>query len=833
MLSDSNIQELYYRLIRLSIAQYLALDDNAPNLSKAEISKLIMLASALSLEESNADIALSYDVCSRLIEIYGATYEHVALATDVILSRIGNFPGRELLRSKFESSLEHRVPFPLAVERIAREAENSIEENIVLTDFQYKLYSALAEEKALSVSAPTSAGKSFVLSLDLARRLRSGKRPFIIYVVPTRALVTEVVGRIRNTLRTETISDIAVRTAPFQIEDAESYRGVVYVLTQERLLRLLSWATDGFPVTSLIIDEAHELEKGKRGILLQNAIDITIRKFPSVAVLFASPLIKNPGYLLSVFQLQASGRYFVEEVSPVAQNVLLVSPVTGKPSRVKIEQIVGKNVVAAGTTTLSFKIRDALATQKARFAAEICKENESVIVFADNPDDAEETALQLVDCLPNYELTAELRAFIKFIESEIHAEHPLVECLKGGVGFHYGQMPSIVRAGIERFFRTGQIRYLCSTSTLLQGVNLPAKHIVILNPHLGEEGMGRADFRNLAGRAGRLLEEFHGNVWCLRPGQWDVKSYEGDSLQTIRGAMDTVMEDGGALIGTIFEGLETGEKSELADAAMSRLYHQVHDSGAEVTYAAYLNEKNEEILRENIQRIEELFVDVPSEILDLHRSLRPDYIQELFSLILRQENLNNLILINPHEPGGKARMELALSLINQAFSIQMVDKYFNWVSGTSHKWVWGAPIGEMLSERVSYVRRNKPDARASPEIRKLLKLIETEIRYKMVKFFALYEDLCRCAFAKKGLQEPNIAPYHVYLEFGASDPGPLNLMALGLSRFTALRLGKIVAWTNDRNSEEYLYAILQRVSMSSLPEPCKYELKEILSQLPD
>jgi len=820
--------QLYERLVQLTAIRNLKIKQNVVPLTRNEISRLLFLASSLSLSAESDDASTGYDICSRIIELYADDVEYVAPLADVILSRMGNFPGRSLLRKKYKVAEMGKVPHPLALERLARESENSVDEDLLLTDFQFKLYSALAEDKVLSVSAPTSAGKSFVLNLDLIRRLESESSPLIIYVVPTRALVSEVVDRIRGTLQAKAIEKIAVRTAPFPLENSERYRGAVYVLTQERLLRLLSWVTNDTPPTALIIDEAHELEKGKRGILLQNAVDIMIAKFPGIAVLFACPLIKNPGYLLDVFHLHKDGHYFVEEVSPVSQNIMLVSPINGEPNSAKIEQYLRGEIIQVGTATLSFNFRGSIAEQKARFAAEICCEDESVIIFADDPNDAEDTASTIASFTSEYEASPELTSFMKFISTEIHPEHPLIECLKKGVGFHYGHMPSIVRSNVERFFKQGQIKYLCSTSTLLQGVNLPAKHIVILNPRLGGDGMRRADFRNLAGCAGRLLEEFHGQVWCLRPGDWEIASYQGENLQEIQSAMDTVMNNGGVLIGSILEGLDVGDKTDLADAAMSRLFYQVKDSGAEATFASYVNDQNEELLRNNISRLENFQLKVPSKILEMHRSLRPDQLEALLDLILQNDNLENLILTNPHEAGGKGRMVLALSLINNAFEVDMNSKYFNWVSTTAHKWVWGTSIGELLQERVNFIRRKKPNAKASPEIRKLLKLIETEIRYKLVKYFSAFEDLCKWAFTYRGLPEPVMAPYHVYLEFGASEPGPLNLMALGLSRFTALKLAKLVPWPNDRTPEDYLKLIESRISMQALPAPCRQELKEIM-----
>ena len=63
------------------------------------------------------------------------------------------------------------------------------------------------------------------------------------------------------------------------------------------------------------------------------------------------------------------------------------------------------------------------------------------------------------------------------------------------------------------------------TSTLLEGVNLPAKNIFILNNAIGLSKFSDIDFWNLAGRAGRLSKELSGNIICVRASnkknRWD------------------------------------------------------------------------------------------------------------------------------------------------------------------------------------------------------------------------------------------------------------------------------------------------------------------------
>lgn len=822
---------IFEKLLKKNISRYLNFTDSDDlSFSDFELRLLVSNASILSLSERDEEISLAYEICSRLIELFGEKNKFILNASDIILSRIGNFPGRSLLRSKFFKESHPTAPFSLSLERLARESENSLGEHGLLTDFQYKLYESLGVEKSLSVSAPTSAGKSYILNLDMVRRLDNESNACIVYIVPTRALVSEVVSRVRGTLRAESIQEIAVRTAPFPVQDKDKHKGVVYILTQERLLRLLSLSDQGVNITTLIVDEAHELQKGKRGILLQNSIDLATKKFSNCSLFFASPLIKNPGYLLEIFKRSKSGRYFTEEISPVSQNIILVSEVNRKKDMVHIQLLGKDSLIFLGISKVSFPFRGAKNEQKARFALEICNEDESVIIFADDSSSAEECAISIASAKKDFPVSDEIKDFMNFIKSEIHAEYPLISCLRKGVAFHYGNMPSIVRSGVERLFKEGKIRYLCSTSTLLQGVNLPAKHIVIENPHLGSDAMGRADFRNLAGRAGRLLKEFHGNVWCLRPGSWEDECYQGDNLQEIKSAMERVMEDGGSIIRGIADGLEIKNNQELADSAYSRLYHEVVETGKEDTFTNYQNEKNNDTLRENISHMENLKINIPIEILEAHRSLRPDLLQNLYEILLNDRHIKNSILIKPREAGGKAGMEYAFSQINVAFKITMPDKYFNWISTTAHKWVWGTPVGEMLSEAVSFERKRKPESNASPIIRGLLKLIETEVRYKLVKYFAAYEDLLKLVLQQRNLEgADNIAPYHIYLEFGASDPVSLNLMALGLSRFTAIKLKIAINWSNEKEPEDYLAKIeALKIKNLSLPSLCKQELYDLL-----
>ncbi|WP_077342863.1 DEAD/DEAH box helicase [Pseudocolwellia agarivorans] len=832
-----NMEPLIEKLEIVSIQHQLSNihADNISILNEKDIRSLLGGASILSLSTEPEEKSLAYEIVSRLLEITDGKDHKVTNAAEVVLSRLGNFPSRKLLRNRHNSS-EEDLPVFLKMECITREIENTIfinehEDNVIqLTDFQYEFYESLKKEKNLSISAPTSAGKSFVLGLDLVRKFKSGKDNSIVYVVPTRALISEVSLRVRKSLKENELEEVIVRTAPFPVSKKHIRTGVIYVLTQERLMSYLNADEAESPfISALIVDEAHEVQKGKRGILLQNTVELVIRKFPNCDVLFASPLIKNPGYFLSLFDKVETGKFFTETISPVSQNILLLSEIAKKPSLINIQLLASKCTVNIGDLNLGFRFRDAKPLQKASLAKAIVKKNESVIIFANGPTDAENVANKLSEINNDFIVTHEVQLFIDFLIKDIHPDYALIKCLRGGVGFHYGKMPSIVRTGIEHLFKTQKISFICSTSTLLQGVNLPAKHIIIENPQSGVGvPMSRSDFQNLSGRAGRLLHEFHGNIWCLRPDTWTEPSYQGEKLQEVTAALDTVMKDGGLLIQDLLnDNLENDKRQGEAEIALGKLYHDIHFSDLS-TVDKYQSEENKEALDQTIEQLTNLEITVDKNILERHKAIRPDHLQNLYDVLTELESLEDYMLIAPFYSEAKDKMGNAFQLIIYCFDLRISEQYKNWIIYLAQEWIWGKKLGSVLVNRVEFIQERDPNKSTSSIIRDTLGVLEEQVRFQLVKYFSAYIDVLKLVLLEKGKDPDDISiePYHVYLEFGSFKPEALSLMALGLSRFTALYLVGKFATSDDPEIEEYL-GLLKTMNIDAIDMPalCREEIR--------
>jgi helicase len=89
----------------------------------------------------------------------------------------------------------------------------------------------------------------------------------------------------------------------------------------------------------------------------------------------------------------------------------------------------------------------------------------------------------------------------------------LIQALGHGVGFHNADLTSVQRNIVEQAFGNKEIRVLVSTTTLAMGVNLPADTVYletvkyVAGEYDGRPSLvpiSRAEFENMAGRAGRL-----------------------------------------------------------------------------------------------------------------------------------------------------------------------------------------------------------------------------------------------------------------------------------------------------------------------------------------
>ena len=141
------------------------------------------------------------------------------------------------------------------------------------------------------------------------------------------------------------------------------------------------------------------------------------------------------------------------------------------------------------------------------------------IIYLNRPRDIEKLALRLKD--RSNITNSKIEEIIFTISEFVHPEYKLIDCLKKGIVYHHGGMPEIIRLYVENLFSTHEfLQYIVTSSTLLEGVNIPAEKIFLFSLKKGKGYLSKSNFKNLIGRVNRFSEIFNdksGNLNLLEP----------------------------------------------------------------------------------------------------------------------------------------------------------------------------------------------------------------------------------------------------------------------------------------------------------------------------
>jgi hypothetical protein len=141
--------------------------------------------------------------------------------------------------------------------------------------------------------------------------------------------------------------------------------------------------------------------------------------------------------------------------------------------------------------------------------------NTQNIIYCSGTDKAVGFAREFAEDKPQSD-DKDLLTLAQDIKNEVHGDYYLADVISKGVAYHIGYLPATIRMRIEELFRKGLIHTMFCTSTLVEGVNLPADNLFITHYKNGLAKMTSVDFKNLIGRVGRIEYNLYGNVFLVR-----------------------------------------------------------------------------------------------------------------------------------------------------------------------------------------------------------------------------------------------------------------------------------------------------------------------------
>lgn len=490
-ISGTNFKDIYKDLL---------LENQLEDYNVNELKKAFSVALALINFGDNVCEKLGY----RIILMYANKYKDYVPLYDYAISK-------------------NYVPICKLIERIMKDKIkddnfNSLFLSAYLENFKdNELYLSQGQKEIINftkktadnyvVIAPTSYGKSEIM----IRLIKNNLNKKVCILVPTKALIAQTKKRIINQLKDNRYHKIIVH--PDMYDKEENF---IAVLTQERLLRLLK-KNPNLYLDTILVDEAHNLlESGERAQLLAYTLIISKKRNEEVDIKYFTPFLVNANninipYLnnslesIKVHEAIKIERYYYIESNNKSTNISLYDQFFDEFYNVKTL----KNIDDIGVVKLFEGNKNILYLNKTRSLEEVADNLSKSNKLIENDD--------------------EITDMCKSIEEFLHKDYKLIRCLKHGIVYHHGSVPDIVRLYIEDIFRNNKnIKYIVTSSTLLEGVNIPAEKLFMLQEKKGKSNLSASQFRNLVGRVGRFSEIFNEgkeDLKLLEPNIYIIKGH--------------------------------------------------------------------------------------------------------------------------------------------------------------------------------------------------------------------------------------------------------------------------------------------------------------------
>ena len=451
---------------------------------------LLRYADLLSISE----LEIHNNLAQQIIILLGQLFpneEEVAIFKESVYQNVSNFASLEFVKAKNDIIVQH--DFLRDVGNYTHQIINRIpDSDKIFFDTQRFALKDISASQYYSFSAPTSMGKTFVIINFIKNKLKENVSENFVIVVPTRALLSEIANKLINELKDYLGANChKVITTMTAVQQDEKF---IAVLTPERLYHSLLKQPE-IEFKYLFIDEAHKIsDKDKRSIIYYKILDM-LKERPFVHIYFSSPVIPNPDIYLELTNFynqdgnKVSGRSF--RFSPVIQNKIYLDL---NQKTAYVVNALSNQLVPCGN------LLDGVSDKLGAVTRLGGKCN---LIYVSSANKAVTYAMELCQRIGTCtnKIEPELNAIAKQIEQKIHKEYYLARMIRHGIAYHIGALPAEIRAKIESLLRKGLIKYCFCTSTLLEGVNVPADNLFVFDNKKGPSEMSTIDAFNLIGRA--------------------------------------------------------------------------------------------------------------------------------------------------------------------------------------------------------------------------------------------------------------------------------------------------------------------------------------------
>lgn len=814
-------------------------------LTEREINNLLRFSDILCRSKNSQHRNLSLKIISLLLEldeVRNTKYFHIIAINTLV--KLGNFPSISIIDDSEEFMKVEEIRNDFILKTIAQSSPL----DQPFTDAQYNVFEEMKQRNHYSFSGSTSFGKSFIFEAFTKYIIKEHNgADNIAFIVPTKALINQVGNRLKKITSEFGYKVITTPIIPKVFLNQENR--YIFVFTPERLVSYFMDKSNP-KIDYLFVDEAHKLlsRKDTRTPLLYHVLVLAKRK--SVNIYFASPNIPNAEIFLEMINNSTEENMTIIE-SPVTQNRFFIDTITDFSFMISD---FGKDILFP-----KFKF-DNNRINNLKKVLDIFSKNSQSIIYCNTVDKTIQTAINFADCLDNVDLE-EIEEVIELIDEKVHHQYFLKKCLKKGIAYHFGGIPEEIRGQIEKLYKKGLIKFLFCTSTLLEGVNLPAKNIFILSENIGNGKMTDIDFWNLAGRAGRLSKDISGNIYCVN--LYNQNGYWKDSKDRINILRNKQIEKVEPLIlsktnenlykniSNYFEEKEYTNKNLSSEKKkMIEMYGNIllfHDS---INNDSVLKNKFIDSNKNSVSLLKKMrtSLKVPSEILAK-------------GININITNQNRIITSDVPELPKTTKYEDCLEVLNTLYTqykwkdtessgrnpmIRHINQ-LKYYATLMESWINSKPLKVLIQKTIDfyyndgdvrdiYIReedgRIKPmkfdkqnDFLINKVINDVVGDLENILRFKIKNYVSNYQDLLK----SKNNSISNNVDWESYIEYGTTDNTIIEIQNLGFPRNIAIFLKNNYSNAFQKNEKGIISNIDEAYLLKNIDkDKFKFEFEELV-----
>lgn len=771
------------------------------------ISDLLRFADILSKSTNDLKKQKHNNIAQNIVVLLKELYPENEEVKKIYVSVLNNIRNYRGIKENNYYSTDIREFISQYIEKELYKIEPNDDENYFVRD-QKNIYDTLQKEKFYSYSGPTSMGKTFVIRKFIINQIKNNYKKNYVVVVPTKALISEITSDFiteLNSLLKE--KNYKVINTYNETNENDKYNYVMFY-TQERLLSHL--INSSIKVNYVFIDEAHKLfYKDTRTMYFYKILDILRNQDNVPNIYFSAPLIKNPNEFLDLLPEIGTKSSSVFEFTPVNQQKFMIDY---NSKNIRIYNDLSSNFIE-----LEY---DKIEKFDINYILNQLGENRKNLVYCESKKEAINYALEYSKNRKPIEENEYLNKVKKYIKDEIHEDYWLIDMLSKGVAYHIGYIPNSIRKHIENLYKEKTINTIFCTSTLLEGVNLPADNLFINVKDKAKIISNEIDFKNLIGRVGRIKYNLIGNVFIIPNGSPKlmntctelIENDVSDKELSIKKVLSTIakkeiinkLKNGDTLIE---KRSKTYDEYESTRYIMNNLIDDIINDRKGIIYKQF----EKFITKQDIKEIKEQFREktVPQDL-----PITTDQIDTVDKYI-KEDKL---------EYPEKITYNNVLTFLKE------LHEYYSWniyedKTTIGHKnnlayyavilqqWMLGFGIKQIIQQAIKYHEDNntfydinsgmKVEYTGSLEqknsiINETLNAIENIILFKISNYFSKFSS----RYKEVNKIDEIANDWYEYIQYGTNDKIVIMIQKIGFSREAALKINKKGYWILE---EDKLY----------------------------